>query len=42
MNIVETFLNLVGYGVVANVIFALAFCCLRLRKVNRSLRRSLK
>ena len=42
MNLVETFLNLVGYGVAANVIFALTFCCLRLRKVNRTLNRSLK
>lgn len=38
MNIVETFLNLVGYGVTANIIFALSFCFFRLRKFNRSLK----
>jgi hypothetical protein len=42
MTIVETFLGLVGYGVAANVIFALAFCCLRLRKINKTLNRSLQ
>lgn len=36
MTIVETFLDLVGYGVVANLIFGLSFVFLRLRKFNRS------
>jgi hypothetical protein len=38
MTIVETFLNLVGYGVVANISFAFIFCFLRLRKLNRLLK----
>ena len=38
MKIIETFLDLVGYGVVANVIFGLSFVFLRLRKFNRSLK----
>jgi hypothetical protein len=38
MTIVETFLNLVGYGVVANIGFAFVFCFLRLRKLNRLLK----
>lgn len=42
MTIVETFLQLVGYGALANVAFALAFCFLRLRKYNKTLNRSLK
>ena len=37
MNIIETFLDLVGYGVIANVIFGLSFVFLRLRKFIRSL-----
>jgi hypothetical protein len=42
MTIVETFLNLVGYGVLANMAFALTFCFLRLRKINKTLNRSLE
>lgn len=38
MTIVETFLGLVGYGVVANIGFAFVFCFLRLRKLNRLLK----
>ena len=38
MTIIETFLDLVGYGVVANVIFGLSFALLRLRKFNRLLK----
>lgn len=42
MKIIETFLDLVGYGVIANVIFGLSFVFLRLRKVNKTLNRSLE
>jgi hypothetical protein len=38
MTIVEIFLGLVGYGVVANIGFAFIFCFLRFRKFNRSLK----
>jgi len=38
MIIVETFLNLVSYGVAANIGFAFVFCFLRFRKFNRSLK----
>jgi hypothetical protein len=38
MTIVETFLDLVSYGVVANIGFAFIFFFLRLRKLNRSLK----
>ena len=38
MIIVETFLNLVSYGVAANIGFAFVFCFSRLKKLNRSLK----
>ena len=42
MTIVETFLGLVGYGIMANIGFAFVFVFLRLRKINKALHRSLK
>lgn len=42
MKAIEVFLELVGYGVVANLGFALTFCFFRLRKFNKVLDRSLK